>query len=91
MCGRHVLEVDAKGLLRSYAAQPAKAFDWDAVFSIAPRAKAPVVREHVDNDAKLQRNLEFAGLGSFRGHQRAFLLAAHGQFSTAIDRHPARP
>ena len=25
-------------------------------------------------------------MGSFRGHQRAFLLAAHGQFLLAIDR-----
>lgn len=63
MCGRYVLEVDAQGLLRSYAAQPAKAFDWDPVFSIAPRTKAPVVREHIDDDGELQRTLEFARWG----------------------------
>ena len=62
MCGRYVLEVDADGLLRSYAAQPAKEFDWDAVFSIAPRTKAPVVREHVVDD-QMQRTLEFARWG----------------------------
>lgn len=63
MCGRYVLEVDAQGLLRSYAAQPAKAFDWEPVFSIAPRTKAPVVREHIDDDSQLQRTLEFARWG----------------------------
>ena len=63
MCGRYVLEVDAQGLLRSYAAQPAKAFDWEPVFSIAPRTKAPVVREHIDDDGQLQRTLEFARWG----------------------------
>ncbi|WP_281873230.1 SOS response-associated peptidase [Brachybacterium paraconglomeratum] len=63
MCGRYVLEVDAQGLLRSYAAQPAKAFDWDAVFSIAPRTKAPVVREHIDDEGELQRTVEFARWG----------------------------
>lgn len=58
-----MLEVDAQGLLRSYAARPAKAFDWDAAFSIAPRTKAPVVLEHIDDDGELQRTLEFARWG----------------------------
>lgn len=63
MCGRYVLEVDAQGLLRSYAAHPAKDLDWDPVFSIAPRTKAPVVREHHDEDDQLVRALEFARWG----------------------------
>jgi len=63
MCGRYVLEVDAQGLLRGYAAQPSKAFDWDAVFSVAPRTKAPVVREHIDDDGQLQRTVELARWG----------------------------
>lgn len=63
MCGRYVLEVDADGLLRAYAAQPSKAFDWDPVFSVAPRSKAPVVREHVDDNGQLQRTVEFARWG----------------------------
>jgi len=63
MCGRYVLEVDAQGLLRSYAAQPAKAFDWAATFSIAPSTRAPVVREHIDDGGQLQRTLEFARWG----------------------------
>lgn len=54
---------NADGLLRSYAAQPAKAFDWGPVFSIAPRTKAPVVREHVDDDGQVQRTLELARWG----------------------------
>ena len=63
MCGRYVLEVDAEGLLRSYAAQPARAFDWEPVFSVAPRTRAPVVREHLDDDGQVQRTLELAQWG----------------------------
>ncbi|MGP5086887.1 SOS response-associated peptidase [Brachybacterium tyrofermentans] len=63
MCGRYVLEVDSAGLMRAYAAQPAKAFDWEPVFSVAPRTKAPVVREHVDDEGELQRTVEFARWG----------------------------
>ena len=63
MCGRYVLEVDAQGLLRSYAAHPEKDFSWDPVFSIAPRTKAPVVREHYDDDDELVRTIEFARWG----------------------------
>lgn len=63
MCGRYVLEIDADGLLRSYAAQPAKTFDWGPVFSIAPRTKAPVVREHIDDGGQVHRTLEYARWG----------------------------
>lgn len=63
MCGRYVLEVDAGGLLRAYAAQPSKDFAWDPVFSVAPRTKAPVVREHIDDDDQLQRTVELARWG----------------------------
>ncbi|WP_366938819.1 SOS response-associated peptidase [uncultured Brevibacterium sp.] len=64
MCGRYVLEVDAQGLLHSYAAHPARDFDWEPVFSVAPRTTAPVVREHYDKDAgEVQRTLEFARWG----------------------------
>lgn len=63
MCGRYVLGVDSAGLMRAYAAQPAKAFDWEPVFSVAPRTKAPVVREHVDDEGELQRTVEFARWG----------------------------
>ncbi len=63
MCGRYVLEVDAEGLLRAYAAQPAREFDWEPVFSVAPRTRAPIVREHLDDDGQLQRTLELAQWG----------------------------
>lgn len=63
MCGRYALELDADGLLRSYAAQPTKTFDWEPVFSIAPRTKAPVVREHLDDEGQLQRTVELARWG----------------------------
>lgn len=54
---------NADGLLRSYAAQPAKAFDWEPAFSIPPRTKAPVVREHIDDEGQRLRTLEFARWG----------------------------
>lgn len=63
MCARHVLEVDAQGLLQSYAPHSAKMFDWDAVSSVAPRTKAPVIREHIDDESELQRTVEFAHCG----------------------------
>lgn len=63
MCGRYVLEVDAQEVLRSYAAHPETDFSWDPVFSISPRTKAPVVREHYDDDDELVRTIEFARWG----------------------------
>lgn len=63
MCGRYVLEIDSDGLMRAYAAQPARDFDWGPVYSIAPRTKAPVIREHFDDDGHLRRTLEFARWG----------------------------
>ncbi|HEX7351626.1 SOS response-associated peptidase [Brachybacterium sp.] len=64
MCGRYVLELDTQGMLHSYAIGSDPAFDWEAVFSIAPRTKAPVVREHYDEDSgEVQRTLELARWG----------------------------
>lgn len=65
MCGRYVLEVDGDGLLRSYAAQPARELDriWEPVFSIAPSTRAPVVREHLDDTGELHRTLDLARWG----------------------------
>ncbi|MFC7457042.1 SOS response-associated peptidase [Brachybacterium sp. GCM10030267] len=63
MCGRYVLEIDAEGQMRAYAAQPARELDWYPIFSIAPRTKAPVVREYVDESGQLQRTLELARWG----------------------------
>ncbi|MGO2521018.1 MAG: SOS response-associated peptidase [Microbacterium sp.] len=64
MCGRYVLEIDGDGLLHGYAATGQdRAAQWEAVYSIAPRTKAPVVREHVDDDGEVQRTLELARWG----------------------------
>lgn len=54
---------NTQGLLHSYAIGSDPSFDWDAVFSIAPRTKAPVVREHVDDEGEVQRTLELARWG----------------------------
>ncbi|GAP77907.1 SOS response-associated peptidase [Brachybacterium paraconglomeratum] len=40
-----------------------RAAQWEAVYSIAPRTKAPVVREFVDDDGEVQRSLELARWG----------------------------
>ncbi|MCT2296813.1 SOS response-associated peptidase [Brachybacterium muris] len=63
MCGRYVLEIDTQGMLHSYAIGSDPGFDWSAVYSIAPRTKAPVVREHVDDEGEVQRTLELARWG----------------------------
>ena len=60
----HFTRIDRMGLLHSYAAHPQKDFDWEPVFSVAPRTKAPVVREHYDEEmGEVQRTVEFARWG----------------------------
>ena len=52
------------GLLRSYVATSQdRAGDWEPVYSVAPRTKAPVVREHVDDEGEVRRSLELARWG----------------------------
>ncbi|MGP5056965.1 SOS response-associated peptidase [Brachybacterium paraconglomeratum] len=52
------------GLLHGYVATGQdRAAQWEAVYSIAPRTKAPVVREFVDDDGEVQRSLELARWG----------------------------
>ncbi|MGP5292179.1 SOS response-associated peptidase [Brachybacterium tyrofermentans] len=64
MCGRFTLAFEADGLLRSYVATSHDhAGEWEPVYSVAPRTKAPVVREHVDDDGEVQRTLELARWG----------------------------
>lgn len=64
MCGRYTLSWDGAGLLRSYlATSDDKAGLWEAVYSVAPRTKAPVLREFVDDDDELHRSLELARWG----------------------------
>lgn len=51
-------------LLHGYVATGQdRAAQWEAVYSIAPRTKAPVVREFVDDDGEVQRSLELARWG----------------------------
>lgn len=64
MCGRFVLQLDEDGLLHAYvAAKQDRSARWEPVYSIAPRTKAPVVREYVDEEGELQRSLELARWG----------------------------
>src|SRR5699024_6527820 len=52
------------GLLRSYVAtSDDRAAQWEPTYSIAPRTKAPVVREFVDEDGASHRTLELARWG----------------------------
>ena len=64
MCGRFTLTFKGDGLLRSYVATSQdRAGDWEPVYSVAPRTKAPVVREHVDDEGAVRRSLELARWG----------------------------
>lgn len=64
MCGRFTLAFDGDGLLRSYiATSDDRAAQWEPTYSIAPRTKAPVVREFVDEDGASHRTLELARWG----------------------------
>src|SRR5699024_1956112 len=64
MCGRFTLQFDGAGLLHAYlATSEDRAGEWDPIYSIAPRAKAPVVRESLDDEGEVQRRLELARWG----------------------------
>lgn len=64
MCGRFTLAFGGDRLLHGYVATGQdRAAQWEAVYSIAPRTKAPVVREFVDDDGEVQRSLELARWG----------------------------
>src|SRR5690625_5363484 len=67
MCGRFTLAFDGDGLLRSYlAASRDRAAQWEPTYSIAPRTKAPVVREFIDG-GQVHRCLELARWGLHPG------------------------
>ncbi|MGP5292595.1 SOS response-associated peptidase [Brachybacterium tyrofermentans] len=52
------------GMLHAYlATSQDRAAEWNPVYSIAPRTKAPVVREFVDDEGELHRTLEMARWG----------------------------
>ncbi|MFL0458560.1 SOS response-associated peptidase [Brachybacterium paraconglomeratum] len=52
------------GLIHAYVAtKQDRAAEWEPVYSIAPRTKAPVVREFVDDEGELHRTLDMARWG----------------------------
>ena len=64
ICGRFTLSFDGSGLLHAYVAtSDDRAAEWEPTYSIAPRTKAPVVREFVDADGEVHRALELARWG----------------------------
>lgn len=64
MCGRSTLQFDGAGLLHAYVATgDDRAGEWEPIYSISPRTKAPVVREFVDDDDVVRRRLELARWG----------------------------
>jgi len=64
MCGRFTLQFDGAGLLHAYlATSEDRAGEWEPIYSIAPRTKAPVVREFLDDEGEVQRRLELARWG----------------------------
>ena len=64
MCGRFTLAFDGDGLLHAYlATSQDRVAEWEPVYSIAPRTKAPLVREFVDDEGELHRTLEMARWG----------------------------
>lgn len=64
MCGGFTLQFDGAGLLHAYlATSDDRAGEWKPIYSIAPRTKAPVVREFLDDDGEVQRRLELARWG----------------------------
>src|SRR5690625_6756843 len=64
MCGRFSLQFDGAGLLHAYVAtSDDRAGEWEPIYSIAPRTKAPVVREFIDDGGEVQRRLERARWG----------------------------
>ena len=64
ICGRFTLSFDGSGLLHAYVATSHdRSTEWEPTYSIAPRTKAPVVREFVDDDGEMHRVLELARWG----------------------------
>ncbi|APX34597.1 hypothetical protein BH708_03150 [Brachybacterium sp. P6-10-X1] len=64
MCGRFTLSFDGSGLVHAYVAtSDDRSAEWEPTYSIAPRTRAPVVREFVDEDGAMHRTLELARWG----------------------------
>lgn len=57
MCGRYTLTVTGQDLAREYATSPGELAGWQPAFSIAPSNQVPVVREYVDDNGELHRQM----------------------------------
>ena len=57
MCGRYTLTVTGQDLAREYATSPDELTGWQPAFSIAPSNRVPVVREYVDDNGELHRQM----------------------------------
>ncbi|QIN29241.1 SOS response-associated peptidase [Brevibacterium luteolum] len=57
MCGRYTLTVSGHDLAREYSTDPGEPSDWQPVFSLAPSNRVPAVREYVNEDGQLHREL----------------------------------
>lgn len=61
MCGRFTLQLDGDELLHAYdSTGDGRAGEWEPIYSIAPRTKASVVREFMDDGGAAQRRLGLA-------------------------------
>jgi len=64
MCGRYAMSQETDQLIREFIAEGGKLEDWSSVYSVAPRTRAPIVREWQDSDSgEIERNLELATWG----------------------------
>lgn len=67
MCGRYAMNKKVDDLIVDYVAAGGKVknfvADWQATFSIPPTSAAPIVRERVDEEGTIERELELSKWG----------------------------
>lgn len=64
MCGRYAMNQETDELIREFVADGGKLEDWAGVFSVAPRTRAPIIREWQDDDSgEVVREAELATWG----------------------------
>lgn len=104
MCGRYAMDKKVDDLVQAYVADGGRAKDfvaaWQGAVSIPPTSTAPIVREYVDDDGAIERELEPAQWGlrphwmtdpKKRGFHNARLetVAEKPSFRSAFTRHRA--
>lgn len=57
MCGRYTLTTSGHDLAGEFSTDPGELTGWQPAFSISPSNRVPVVREYVDEDGELHREL----------------------------------